>query len=68
MSLTGGLCYNLRPMSDPAPLEYQSPQPPTADGRPGKAAVHIISLIVMIDLIGFGIIIPLLPFYVPGYN
>jgi MFS family permease len=55
-------------MSDPAPLDYPSPQPLTADGRPGKAAVHIISLIVMIDLIGFGIIIPLLPFYVPDYN
>lgn len=35
---------------------------------PPKGALGIIFLIVLIDLMGFGIIIPLLPFYVPGYK
>src|SRR6476660_3344349 len=36
--------------------------------EPPKGALGIIFLIVLIDLMGFGIIIPLLPFYVPGYQ
>jgi DHA1 family tetracycline resistance protein-like MFS transporter len=36
--------------------------------EPPKGALGIIFLIVLIDLMGFGIIIPLLPFYVPGYR
>src|SRR4051794_20027330 len=39
---------------------------PTSE--PPKGALGIIFLIVLIDLMGFGIIIPLLPFYVPGYR
>lgn len=35
---------------------------------PPKGALGIIFLIVVIDLMGFGIIIPLLPFYVPNYQ
>ena len=35
-----------------------------ADDQPPKGALGIIFLIVLIDLMGFGIIIPLLPFYV----
>jgi MFS transporter, DHA1 family, tetracycline resistance protein len=55
-------------MSD-VPLSYQSPGaeqllPPQAT----KGALRVIFFIVMMDLFGFGIIIPLLPFYVPGYN
>ena len=40
------------------------------DSAPPKRALGIIFLIVLIDLMGFGIIIPLLPFYVkdPEYN
>jgi MFS transporter, DHA1 family, tetracycline resistance protein len=41
-------------------------QPP--DATPPRGALGIIFLIVLIDLMGFGIIIPLLPFYVPGYR
>jgi MFS transporter, DHA1 family, tetracycline resistance protein len=44
----------------PRPLEYATG--PTAE--PPKGALGIIFLIVLIDLMGFGIIIPLLPFYV----
>lgn len=49
-------------MSEPQPLEYASPEPLV---EPPKGALSIIFLIVFIDLMGFGIIIPLLPFYVP---
>ncbi len=42
-------------MSESQPLEYEA-QPP-------KGALAIIFAIVAIDLMGFGIIIPLLPFY-----
>ena len=40
---------------------------PTPEGPP-KGAMGVIFLIVLIDLLGFGIIIPLLPHYVPGYE
>lgn len=45
------------------PLEHASPpvQPP-------KGALGIIFLIVFMDLLGFGVIIPLLPFYVPDHQ
>jgi MFS transporter, DHA1 family, tetracycline resistance protein len=51
-------------MSEPQPLANGS----TPDAGPPKGALGIIFLIVLIDLMGFGIIIPLLPFYVPGYK
>ena len=47
------------------PAESDIPQPTEApDEQPAKGALGIIFLIVLIDLMGFGIIIPLLPFYV----
>src|SRR5687768_11910915 len=39
-----------------------------AASNPPPGALRIIFLIVLIDLMGFGIIIPLLPFYVPNYS
>src|SRR5215212_8186821 len=54
------------PEDVPPPQPPQSPIVP-ADGPP-KGALGIIFLIVVIDLMGFGIIIPLLPFYVPDYK
>jgi DHA1 family tetracycline resistance protein-like MFS transporter len=42
------------------PLEYATPGQP----EPPKGSLAIIFLIVFMDLFGFGIIIPLLPFYV----
>src|SRR5688500_11573141 len=50
-------------LSDARPLENATPP----DDAAPKGALGIIFLIVLIDLMGFGIIIPLLPFYVPGY-
>jgi DHA1 family tetracycline resistance protein-like MFS transporter len=49
--------------------ELQTPDA-ELDSAPPKGALGIIFLIVLIDLMGFGIIIPLLPFYVqdPSYN
>jgi MFS transporter, DHA1 family, tetracycline resistance protein len=41
---------------------------PAIAPEPPKRALAIIFLIVFMDLLGFGIIIPLLPFYVPGYE
>lgn len=49
----------------PEPLDYEStpPQP-----EPPKGALAVIFFIVMMDLLGFGIIIPLLAFYVPDFQ
>ena len=50
-------------MSEPAPLDYASAElrePPTG-------ALLAIFLIVLADLLGFGVIIPLLPFYARMY-
>ncbi len=46
-------------------VDYETPadSPP-----PAKAALGIIFLIVLIDLMGFGLIIPLLPFYATAYK
>jgi DHA1 family tetracycline resistance protein-like MFS transporter len=55
-------------MSEPEPLElnYESPgTEPPAGGDPPRGALGVIFLIVLIDLMGFGIIIPLLPFLIP---
>lgn len=47
-------------MSDPA-TAIQAP-PPT-EGRSNRAALLIVFLVVFIDLLGFGIVLPLLPLY-----
>src|SRR4030095_8152950 len=52
-------------MSDPAAAQVEITP---ADAGPPKGALRIIFFIVMMDLFGFGIIIPLLPFYIPGYS
>jgi MFS transporter, DHA1 family, tetracycline resistance protein len=60
-------------MSESQPPDHNSPTPlpdlPAGSPAP-KGALAIIFLIVFIDLMGFGIIIPLLPFYVnmPQHN
>lgn len=51
-------------MSEPAALEYETPGQPTAP----KGAIFTIFLIVAIDLLGVGLIIPLLPFYAKKYD
>jgi MFS family permease len=52
-------------MSEPAPLEYESSPTPS---EPPKGALAVIFFIVVMDLLGFGIIIPLLAFYVPDFQ
>ncbi|MBV8782062.1 MAG: MFS transporter [Phycisphaerae bacterium] len=47
-------------MTESGVLEYASPEVPP---QPPKGAIGIIFLIVLMDLFGFGVIIPLLPFY-----
>jgi len=44
------------------------PENPPLAPQPPKSALAIIFLIVFTDFLGFGIIIPLLPFYVPNYR
>jgi DHA1 family tetracycline resistance protein-like MFS transporter len=48
------------------------PQPEAAEGSsqhgPPKGALAIIFLIIFTDFLGFGIIIPLLPFFVPDFQ
>src|SRR5204862_3963501 len=39
-----------------------------SDPQPPKAAMRILIFIAMMDLFGFGLIIPLLPFYIKGYD
>lgn len=49
-------------------LDYASPSPPPpAPPEPPKGALPIIFMIVFADLMGFGLIIPLLPFYARQY-
>jgi DHA1 family tetracycline resistance protein-like MFS transporter len=62
------LPYNRRTMSSPTPQEYSSA--PNADPTPppAKSSLGIIFLIVFMDLLGFGIIIPLQPFYATRYE
>lgn len=54
-------------MSDEPTLDYESAPIPPADVPPPKGALGIIFLIVLMDLFGFGVIIPLLPFYAREY-
>ena len=56
-------------MSSGSPLDPAAgAAAPAPAAGPPKGALGIIFLIVFMDLLGFGIIIPLLPFYVPGYD
>src|SRR5687767_14179797 len=41
---------------------------PDTPGEPPKGALLAIFLIILVDFLGFGLIIPLLPFYVPDYE
>jgi DHA1 family tetracycline resistance protein-like MFS transporter len=50
-------------MSSAAPDPDVSPDP-----NPSRAALGVIFLIVFLDLLGFGVIIPLLPFYAMKYQ
>lgn len=56
----------------PGVLNYTSPAGRTSKAEPlaapPKGALRTIFFIAMMDIVGFGIIIPLLPFYIPGYN
>jgi DHA1 family tetracycline resistance protein-like MFS transporter len=49
-------------MSDPAKLEYETPSPASSK------ALWTILFIVFMDLLGFGIILPQLPFYALRYH
>lgn len=55
-------------MSDPKPLEYAAPETQQPPQQPTKGALGIIFLIVFMDLLGFGIIVPLQPFYAKMYQ
>ena len=55
-------------MSESKPVEYEAPSPPFATTEPPKGALGAIFLIVFVDLLGFGIIIPLLPRYIPNFT
>ncbi len=52
-------------MQDPAPLSTAPPPPAEAPPAPtsNRAALLIVFLVVFIDLLGFGIVLPLLPLY-----
>lgn len=55
-------------MPEPEPLEYASPTTPPPPAEPPRGALAAIFLIVFVDLLGFGIIIPLLPRYIPNFT
>src|SRR5438105_8483954 len=48
-------------MQDPAPPTVAEPQAPAPTSN--RAALFIVFLVVFIDLLGFGIVLPLLPLY-----
>src|SRR3954454_12049915 len=52
-------------MSEPSP---QLDDVPIAVNQPPKGALRIIFLIVLADLLGFSVIIPLLPFWARKYH
>ena len=52
-------------MTEPLDYESASPQPPL---EPPKGALLAIFLIVLSDLMGFGLIIPALPFYARAFH
>src|SRR4051812_2548582 len=53
----------ISPLMSSAPtLSYEPPQPPP------KGALRIIFFIVFMDLLGFGVIIPLMPIYARQFN
>jgi len=61
------VCYKLGRMSETAPPNepaQAAPVPP----HPPRGALAIVFFIVLMDLLGFGIIIPLLAFYVPDFQ
>ena len=60
------LRYNLAAMADADVLSYETP--PQDPSPAPKGALLIIFLIVFMDLLGFGVIIPLLPFYATRYQ
>ncbi len=51
--------------SDPVQLDYATPEVPI---EPPKGAMAALFLIVLSDLLGFGLIIPVLPFYARAYH
>ena len=53
-------------MADAGTLDYEST--PGDEPEPPKGALAIVFFIVLMDLLGFGIIIPLLAFYVPDFE
>lgn len=55
------------PQAPPGVLDYAGPRDEPPPPAP-KGALRTIFFIAMMDIVGFGIIIPLLPFYIPGYN
>ena len=56
------------PAGDPVDPSIQVPpavptSAPTVGGRSARSALFIVFLVVVIDLLGFGIVLPLLPRY-----
>lgn len=49
-------------------LNYAAPSTLPAQEPPPKGALAAIFLIILVDFLGFGLIIPNLPFYVPDYE
>ncbi len=60
LTVRSRVCYN------GSTMPQSEPPPPLAD--PPKGALSIIFLIVFMDLLGFGIILPQLPFYALKYQ
>lgn len=49
-------------------LNSAAPASPQASEPPPKGALAAIFLIILVDFLGFGLIIPNLPFYIPDYE
>ena len=64
-----------RPMPSPTPAKETNPYAPNAAGTkpatsgetaPSRGSLLVIFLTVFIDLLGFGMVLPLLPIYATG--
>src|SRR5436853_7168607 len=56
------MCDPAVPIQDPTPSSPEN-KPATADPPRQRSALMMVFLVVFIDLLGFGIVLPLLPLY-----
>ncbi len=49
-------------------MDARSPKPEIEDGAPAAAALPTLLAVIFVNLVGFGIVVPLLPFYARSFH